>query len=51
MELIGEDTGRKPSLRYLLGNREDEQGDVILPVGPIEIRQSVEDFILDFGGS
>jgi hypothetical protein len=36
---------------HLLGNREDEQGDVILPVGPIEIRQSVEDFILDFGGS
>ena len=34
-----------------LGNGEDEQGNVIVPVGAIEIRQSAEDSILDFGGS
>jgi hypothetical protein len=35
----------------LLGNRDDEKGGVIVPVGATEIRQSAKDFILDLGRS
>ena len=47
----GGDPPCKAHLGNSLGNREDEQGDVIVPVGAIEIRQSIEDLILDFVGS
>jgi hypothetical protein len=36
--------GTSTSARHPLGNGEDQQGGVIVPVGTIEIRQSAEDF-------